>query len=121
MDGVVNIWDLAAKDSENAHARVSEDNGELRDDGIAPELLFQHSGHDAGISDFSWNLMDRNLLCSVDDAGWLQMWQPQCSFDRVDHLVGEASGDPAEAPPQKRPRHSSDEPSSSRTSNHGSS
>jgi hypothetical protein len=53
-------------------------------------LLFQHGGNGGGIADFSWNLMDRNMLCSVDDEGSLQIWQNSGSFDYlIDYAVSD--------------------------------
>jgi WD40 repeat protein len=78
-DQTVIIWDLAVKDTGLAEL---ENDPESEDEAsVVPELLFQHRGHDAAVDDLCWNFMDRNLLCSVDGEGVLQIWQPQCSCD----------------------------------------
>ena len=95
MDQTVIIWDLAAQeDSEAEAAEAAEEKIIDRDDGkpIVPELLFQHRGHHGGIADFSWAPLDRNLLCSVDDDGALQIWQNQCSFDYLSDVEGSLGG-----------------------------
>lgn len=107
MDKTVNVWDIAAKDADAVEARASDDADAK--DAIAPELLFQHSGHSDGCVDFSWNTMDRNLLCSVDEEGSLQIWQYQCTFDQGPEPDASSDGDPeahprSASPPQKRPR-----------------
>jgi len=102
------IWDLSGQEEPS---NGEDDAGES----IAPELLFQHQGHFGGIADFSWNLVDRNLLCSADNQGHLQIWSPQSSFDLVggeDAAEGEQelegnvgdSTDRAPSPSQKKPR-----------------
>jgi len=120
------IWDLSAQEAKQAEELstgvMTEELSKGRilgeedaRESIAPELLFQHRGHFGGIADFSYNLVDRNLLCSADNQGHLQIWSPQCSFDLVgseDAAEGEQelegnAGDSAErapSPSQKKPR-----------------
>jgi histone-binding protein RBBP4 len=65
-DCLVCIWDL----SKIGEAPTESD---LRD-GTPPELLFVHGGHQAKISDFSWNLNEKLTLGSVSEDNVLQVW-----------------------------------------------
>jgi WD40 repeat protein len=67
-DRRLNIWDLS---------RIGADDEMLpeeREDGPA-ELLFVHGGHTNRIPDFSWNLNDPWVLCSVAEDNVCQVWQ----------------------------------------------
>lgn len=41
-----------------------------------PELMFTHAGHKSAVSDFSWNLNEPLLACSVSEDNSLHIWQP---------------------------------------------
>jgi WD40 repeat protein len=65
-DRRVNVWDLS---------RIGEEQSpEDAEDGV-PELLFVHGGHTNKISDFSWNLNDPWVICSVAEDNICQVWQ----------------------------------------------
>ena len=65
-DRRLNIWDLS---------RIGEEQTpEDAEDG-PPELLFVHGGHTNKISDFSWNLNDPWVMCSVAEDNICQVWQ----------------------------------------------
>jgi WD40 repeat protein len=65
-DRRVNIWDLS---------RIGDEQSpEDAEDG-PPELLFVHGGHTNKISDFSWNLNDPWVVCSVAEDNICQVWQ----------------------------------------------
>lgn len=66
------------------HHRIGdEQTPEDADDG-PPELLFVHSGHTAGISDFSWNRNEPWTLASVTEDNIFQVWQLAESIYRDD-------------------------------------
>merc|ERR1711972_417289 len=74
MDGRLILWDLE---------READDSGSMDDDGDGDdpkELLFSHYGHWAGVSDFSWGVEEKYLLCSVSNSNDLQIWQLQTAF-----------------------------------------
>uniref|UniRef100_A0A2K5Y4T1 Uncharacterized protein n=1 Tax=Mandrillus leucophaeus TaxID=9568 RepID=A0A2K5Y4T1_MANLE len=65
-DHRMNVWDLSKIGEEQ-----SPDGAE---DG-PPALLFIHGGHNAKISDFSWNPNESWVICSVSEDNILQVWQ----------------------------------------------
>jgi histone-binding protein RBBP4 len=69
VDRRINVWDLS---------RIGEEQTpEDAEDG-PPELLFIHGGHTSKISDFSWNLNDPWVICSVAEDNIAQIWQMVC-------------------------------------------
>ncbi|KAJ2994112.1 Histone-binding protein rbbp4 [Globomyces sp. JEL0801] len=68
-DRRLNIWDLS---------RIGEEQSpEDAEDG-PPELLFVHGGHTNKISDFSWNLNDPWVMCSVAEDNICQASNIYC-------------------------------------------
>lgn len=95
-DKRLNLWDLDA----DALGAETEDDA----DTSAPELLFSHAGHGAGVSDFSWNRSDDYLMCSVAEDNGLHIWQPSADVYLPEDQAGDA-GDQDDSPAAKRPRH----------------
>ncbi|GAB7342758.1 hypothetical protein MBLNU457_g0901t1 [Dothideomycetes sp. NU457] len=60
------FWDLSRAGAE----QTPED----AEDG-PPEMLFMHGGHTARVSDFSWNLNDPWVMCSVAEDNLVQCWR----------------------------------------------
>ncbi|KAL6219209.1 hypothetical protein ACLB2K_012415 [Fragaria x ananassa] len=60
------VWDLN---------RIGDEQLEGDSDDGPPELLFQHGGHQARISDFSWNKEVPWTISSVAEDNTLQVWQ----------------------------------------------
>jgi len=44
-------------------------------EGPESELLFTHGGHQARVSDISWNLNEKLTLASVSEDNIVQVWQ----------------------------------------------
>lgn len=65
-DRRIHVWDLS-KIGEEQTAEDAEDG--------PPELLFIHGGHTAKISDFSWNINEPWVICSVSEDNIMQIWQ----------------------------------------------
>ncbi|KAL5106027.1 Histone-binding protein RBBP4 [Taenia crassiceps] len=65
-DRRLHIWDL----SKIGVDQTTED----AEDGPS-ELLFIHAGHTAKISDFTWNINEPWVICSVSEDNILQIWQ----------------------------------------------
>ncbi|GAB7351082.1 hypothetical protein MBLNU459_g1555t2 [Dothideomycetes sp. NU459] len=40
-----------------------------------PEMLFMHGGHTSRVSDFSWNMNDPWVMCSVAEDNLIQCWR----------------------------------------------
>lgn len=55
--------------------RIGDEQLEGDSDDGPPELLFQHGGHKAKISDFSWNKEVPWTISSVAEDNTLQVWQ----------------------------------------------
>uniref|UniRef100_A0A183DXQ7 WD_REPEATS_REGION domain-containing protein n=1 Tax=Gongylonema pulchrum TaxID=637853 RepID=A0A183DXQ7_9BILA len=60
------VWDLS---------RIGEKQTPEADADGPPELIFIHGGHTGKISDFSWNLNERCVVCSVAENNVMQIWQ----------------------------------------------
>ncbi|KAF2153477.1 nucleosome remodeling complex, CAF-I subunit [Myriangium duriaei CBS 260.36] len=60
------FWDLSRAGME----QTPED----AEDG-PPEMLFMHGGHTARVSDFSWNLNEPWVMCSVAEDNLIQCWR----------------------------------------------
>ena len=79
-ENVVKIWDLSlatpmknpdiipASDSSSSSASIRA--------APPPELLFEHRGHKAAITDFAWNACDPWTVASIADDFLLEVWQP---------------------------------------------
>ena len=65
-DRRLHIWDLSK-------IGVDQTNEDAEDG--PPELLFIHAGHTAKISDFTWNINEPWVVCSVSEDNILQIWQ----------------------------------------------
>lgn len=65
-DRRLHIWDLSK-------IGVDQTNEDAEDG--PPELLFIHAGHTAKISDFTWNVNEPWVICSVSEDNILQIWQ----------------------------------------------
>ncbi|KAL3313900.1 retinoblastoma binding protein [Cichlidogyrus casuarinus] len=65
-DRRLHVWDLS---------KIGVDQTQEDAEDGPPELLFIHAGHTAKISDFSWNLNDPWVVCSVSEDNILQIWQ----------------------------------------------
>ncbi|XP_059133545.1 LOW QUALITY PROTEIN: histone-binding protein RBBP4-like [Peromyscus eremicus] len=64
-DHRLDVWDLS---------KIEEQPPEDAEDG-PPELLFIHGGHNAKISDFSWNPNEPWVICAVSEDNIMQVWQ----------------------------------------------
>uniref|UniRef100_A0A7S4UM35 Histone-binding protein RBBP4-like N-terminal domain-containing protein n=1 Tax=Alexandrium monilatum TaxID=311494 RepID=A0A7S4UM35_9DINO len=78
-DTRLNIWDLSPQQADKAR-QLEQQDGEVE----APELLFAHGGHEAGVSGLAWSDVDDFLLCSVAEDNSLQIWQPSTVFYLAD-------------------------------------
>jgi len=82
-DRRLHIWDLS-KIGEEQTAEDAEDG--------PPELLFIHGGHTAKISDFSWNLNEPWVICSVSEDNIMQIWQMADNIYNEEEIDGEQEG-----------------------------
>jgi histone-binding protein RBBP4 len=65
---------------------------------FAPTFQFIHGGHTAKISDFSWNLNEPWVLCSVSEDNIIQIWQMADNiYNEEDAVAGEAGAEKIEA------------------------
>lgn len=65
------LWDLN---------RIGDEQTEEDAQDGPPELLFQHAGHTAKISDFTWSPQEPWLLASVSEDNVIQIWKPAEDF-----------------------------------------
>ncbi|CAJ0585181.1 unnamed protein product, partial [Mesorhabditis spiculigera] len=80
-DRRLHVWDLS-KIGEEQSPEDAEDG--------PPELLFIHGGHQAKISDFSWNPNEPWVICSVSEDNVMQVWQMAediCNDDEGDAMA----------------------------------
>lgn len=73
-NNAVELWDLASKFNQLSNEELKYG---------PPELQFSHRGHAESVSEFSWNLNETLLICSVSEDNGLQIWQP--SVDMSEH------------------------------------
>lgn len=67
-DRRVILWDIS---------RVGEEQSQEDQEDGAPELLFMHGGHTAGVADFSFSERYPWVVASVSEDNICQLWQPQ--------------------------------------------
>lgn len=93
-DSRLHIWDLSPQQAEAKELEQPDDE--------APELLFAHGGHVAGVSGLAWSDVDDFLMCSVAEDNSLQIWQLSTVFylpdsDAEEDIRGPEDGRPPEA------------------------
>ncbi|GLT30750.1 hypothetical protein SLA2020_055390 [Shorea laevis] len=71
------VWDLNRIGEEQLEIELDAEDG-------PPELPFSHGGHNAKISDFSWNKNEPWVVSSVAEDNTLQVWQMAESIYRED-------------------------------------
>lgn len=66
QDRRLHIWDVT---------RIGKTQTKEEAEDGPPELLFIHGGHTSKVSDFSWNINEDWVICSVGEDNILQVWQ----------------------------------------------